>query len=259
MLMLILDPRVLDLRYNTPVPRRSDSYSCVEVATHRPFEQEFMGSGTDFGFNDVVRQAQVPSQHGLGGNHYGQAGFTSPYSGQLRIPGQSIEAALPRRATSPTLPTIPPHTLETKSGPRSRDATMPANLVRLSHACFLGTIPLPDSAFHAPGGSISDKTVEVLKRPLPDYNRRASSIQNPASTGTLGTQTTSTTLRHSAFPDNHFHRRSLEKELSFTENPYQTVLTAGVYDHESYGKVPSLVSSSSPPHKKAKRSAGGNQ
>jgi len=165
-----------DFDYRIAYPHRIDESG--NATPPFPYPQSLPGDMTDVGFNSINQQFRRRPQLGFDERSYGQ--FASKSSSRLQKPRNNIAP------TGLTLPQDSAHTFlspdllysaQPQVLPDLKGAPVPGtNLLRLSHACFLGTIPLPDMAFHAPGMAISAKTEEVLRRPVPEYKAGATSV-----------------------------------------------------------------------------------
>ncbi|KAI4687318.1 hypothetical protein J4E81_008168 [Alternaria sp. BMP 2799] len=142
------------------------------------YPQSLTGNITDAGFDGINQQIRRRPQLGFDERSYGQ--FASRSSSRLQKPRNNIAPTgftVPHNSAELFLSLDPLYSAQSRLLPGLKGAPVPGtNLLRLSHACFLGTIPLPDMAFHAPGMAISAKTEEVLRRAVPEYKAGAPSL-----------------------------------------------------------------------------------
>jgi hypothetical protein len=143
---------------------------------YRPHAQQFIRGAGNFGFGGDLPQAQIHGRQVYIDRGYRQIGTMSSFRFQQpHDAGLSMAVTPAQDATGPLLSYASFYGAQNRVPSPLRELTVPATLVRLGHACFIGTIPLPDLAFHAPGSMISYRTREVLNRPVPGYTRRMSS------------------------------------------------------------------------------------
>ena len=162
--------------YGIAYPHRIDEFG--NATPPFPYPQSLAEDVTDVGFDSINQHARRRAQLGFDEGSYGQSASRS--SSRLQKPRNHIAPtgfALPQNSAEPFLSLDPIYSAQSRLLPGLKGAPVPGtNLLRLSHACFLGTIPLPDMAFHAPGMVISAKTEEVLRRPVPEYKTGATSV-----------------------------------------------------------------------------------